>query len=599
MIREVTFRRFKQFKDASVELHPGITLLAGGNNAGKSSLLHGLAVWEFCRTATLMERGEVGLLAEATAKQGFGLGDDEFSPINVPSLKHLWTNLKTQKTESDSDGYTLRIVCKWGEGAEERLLGFGLSLANDRLFVRTTDSNLSAGEKIPAVAYLPPFAGITAHEERISGAIRRRRIGEGLAGAVLRNLLLDMQQVNVRERRLRREAAAAARPGPSANSLPKVPDADLRHLRENDPWELLQQTLREVFGTEIQVDDFREEYHSYINVEVVKGTVEGYKLTRHPGFNARDLMVEGSGFLQWLSVYTLATNPNLDVLLFDEPDAHLHPSLQRELLDHLERLAVRSGKQVLLATHSSEILRAAEPDDILQIRSAGRAKYLNTQDQQVALLEGMGSDYSPRIEAARRSKRIVFFEGTSDTAVLKAMCNTLGETWPKEWVEWQSTGSHKERRALWRALQEDLGPLSAYSLRDRDDEALLSVDSNLRDKGEDEGSEAAGFYSRKWRRRYIEAYLLWPPTLAECSGRSEAEVRTLLQDQFGIAIGATFPDSHAPQALLDVRAKEVLGALGVTAVGVARKLPIEAICEDVRLVLAQLSELRVTSTASV
>ena len=30
-------------------------------------------------------------------RQGIGLGDDEFSPINVPSLKHLWTNLKSQK----------------------------------------------------------------------------------------------------------------------------------------------------------------------------------------------------------------------------------------------------------------------------------------------------------------------------------------------------------------------------------------------------------------------------------------------------------------------------------------------------------------------
>src|SRR4051794_36474584 len=145
MIKKISFRRFKQFSATTVKLNPGITLLAGGNNAGKSSLLHGLAVWEFCRTATLMERGEEGLLAQATLKQGFGLGDDEFSPINVPSLKHLWTNLKTQKTGDDSDGYTLRISCKWGDSPDERVLGFGLSLANDRLFVRTTESNLSPG----------------------------------------------------------------------------------------------------------------------------------------------------------------------------------------------------------------------------------------------------------------------------------------------------------------------------------------------------------------------------------------------------------------------------------------------------------------------
>lgn len=589
MIKRVSFRRFKQFSDSAITLTPGISLLAGGNNAGKSSLLHGLAVWEFCRTATLMERGEAGLLADAVSRQGFGLGDDEFSPINVPSLKHLWTNLKTQKTSDDADGYTLRITCEWGDAGTERILGFGMSLANDRLFVRTTESNIAEGDAIPTVAYLPPFAGITAHEERISGAIRRRRIGEGLAGAVLRNLLLDMQQANAAERGRLRAAAEARNPG--SGSRAKLSDADLRRLREVDPWELLQQTLREVFKTELQIDDFREEYHSYINVEILKGKVDGYKLTRHHGYNSRDLMVEGSGFLQWLSVYTLALNPALDVLLFDEPDAHLHPSLQRELLEHLGALAEKSGKQVLLATHSSEILRAAEPREILQMRSGGNARYLATQDQQVALLEGIGSDYTPRIDALRRTRHVFFFEGSSDIAVLKAFASTLGKSWPKSWVEWPTTASHKDRRRLWRALEEDLGKIVAFSLRDRDDQSLRSVDAELRDTGEDAGSEAAGFYSRKWRRRYIEAYLLWPPTLAECSGRTEEDVRAVLQDQFGIAIGSTFTTSEAPQAYLDVRAKDVLGFFDLRPLELAKRIPEEGICDDLRLVLDQLETL--------
>jgi len=44
-------------------------------------------------------------------------------------------------------------------------------------------------------------------------------------------------------------------------------------------------------------------------------------------------MVEGSGFLQWLSVFALATDPGLDVLLLDEPDAHLHSSLPARFVD--------------------------------------------------------------------------------------------------------------------------------------------------------------------------------------------------------------------------------------------------------------------------
>jgi hypothetical protein len=86
MISRVNFHRFKQFKDVSFGLHPGVSLLGGGNNAGKSTILHGLAIWEFCRTAIQMERSADTFVA-GHAGQGLGIGDDEFSPINVPSLK--------------------------------------------------------------------------------------------------------------------------------------------------------------------------------------------------------------------------------------------------------------------------------------------------------------------------------------------------------------------------------------------------------------------------------------------------------------------------------------------------------------------------------
>jgi hypothetical protein len=103
MVKRVSFHRFKQFPEQDFGLHPsGVSLLAGGNNAGKSSILHGLAIWEFCRTAIEMERGPSAFLAGST-KQGLGLGDDQFSPIAVPSLKHLWTNLTTPR-DAEPDG---------------------------------------------------------------------------------------------------------------------------------------------------------------------------------------------------------------------------------------------------------------------------------------------------------------------------------------------------------------------------------------------------------------------------------------------------------------------------------------------------------------
>jgi len=574
VLKRVTFHRFKQFRDHSFDFRPiGVTLIAGGNNSGKSSLLQGLAVWEFSRTALEMERGRKAFLA-GVRFQGIGLGDDEFSPIGVPALNHLWTGLGTQRA-GEPDGYTLKIRAEWESGGADKHLEFGLALANDRLFVKTTSSNLRVGDEIPRVAYLPPFAGITAHETRIGGATRRRRIGEGLAGAILRNLLLDMQQRNAAERlRLR-------------GSKSKINASDLKILRETDPWEVLQASLRRTFAAELLIAPFSEEYHSYIKVKVAKGVTTGSKLKRHHGYRDRDLMVEGSGFLQWLSVYALATDPTLQVLLLDEPDAHLHTTLQQSLYDDLQGFADQTGKQVLIATHSAELLRNADPDVILEVRQGGRgSRYLTENSQKIGLLAGLGSAYSPRLDRLRQSRRLLFVEG-SDLSILRELASHAGVAWPQQWVEWRTTHSHSERRQLFLALQQEIAGLVAYSLRDRDDDVLASVGPNLE---ETSLTASADFFPRKWRRRYIESYLIWPQALATASGRTLAEVERILADDFALVVtAANFKPTIAPGPLLDVRAKDVLRRVGVTAVQAARAMDPAVIPDDVLTVLSELS----------
>lgn len=570
MISKIVLRKFKRFRDRTIPLHTqGVSLIGGANNSGKSTILHALAVWEFCRTIIEAEKGLAAFLP-GTPTQGLGLADDEFSPILVPSLNHLWTNLASQKkSNEDEDGYTLRIRACWeNETGEERALEFGLALANDRMFIRPTHSTLTDTDKVPKAAYLPPFAGITDKEMRLPLAIRRRRIGEGLAGAVLRNVLLDLYERNAtRRQELRGERT-------------KIRDIDLREIRETDPWELLQQALRSTFGAELVVDTFREEYHSYIKINVIRGVPAGYRIRRFPGSKPRDIMVEGSGFLQWLSVYALATDPDINTLLLDEPDAHLHCSLQRQLLKQLEEIASTTNKQALIATHSVEILRNSPPESILEVRSDRAPRFLVSEEQKVGLLAGIGSDYSPRLDRLKQTKRLFLVEGKFDCRILKQVANLIGVDWPEEWVEWKSAAGHKERKQLFRALSEEIEGLVAVSLRDRDDESPMSVGDALEDRGHT--NSPPGFHCLKWRRRHIESYLLWPPALSAADGRSEDEIRQVLQDCFGIAVGANFPDRTPPQALLDIRGKDVLQRLGIDPHDVVPRLTAETVPEDLK-----------------
>ncbi|MGI8711493.1 MAG: AAA family ATPase [Acidimicrobiales bacterium] len=586
VIKRLRLQRFKQFANQTIDLRPeGVTLIAGGNNAGKSSMLHSLAVWEFCRTAIEMERGQDAFV-QGSNVQGLGLGDDEFSPVSLPSLKHLWTNLKTQKREGDPDGFTLRIGCEWEEDSSRKELEFGLSLANDRLFAKATSSNLMTVGSLPVMAYLPPFAGITDREMKVSPAIRRRRTGEGLAGAVLRNLLLEMYEANVSTRtRLR-------------GSSTKIKDSDLKRLRANDPWELLQQTMREQFNAELIVEPFRDEYHSYIRVEIDKGVVNGYKLKRHHGYNTRDLMVEGSGFLQWLSVYALATSPQVDVLLLDEPDAHLHPTLQTQLVESLADLASRGDKpkQVLIATHSAELLRQWPSSQILEVRSSSpRARYLSEDHQKVGLLAGIGSDYAPRIDPIRKAHRVLFLEGTSDQTVLKQVATVLGYNGLDSWPVWITSDHHKERKQLVKALGEDIPGLIAVSLRDLDDEALNSVTIDLDDKSH---NQSDSFIPLKWQRRHIESYLLHPAAVARATGKSELEIISTLADRHAIAIPDTYCLADCPDTLRHANGKEILiGSSDGLLVGtnvrtweIAAELTASEVCEDFRTFFRRLDE---------
>lgn len=586
-IIKVELERFKQYKQSRFELAEGVTLAAGGNNSGKSTILQSLAVWEFCKLATQMQRGSSALLQSGVGGQGFGLDAEQFSPIDLPSLRHLWWNLQTQVSSGSSDGaYNLKVTSSWRTDSGEHSLGFGLALVNNRLFIKTSSSTLEPGDisSVPTAAYLPPFAGITSHEARMTQPVRRRRIGEGLSGAILRNLLLDMKLANDEVRAKLRD--------PETN---RIKNSDLQKLRSTDPWELMQQTLRSVFGLELVVRPFVEEFHQYISIEVARGEVSGNKIRRYPNSSTPDIMVEGRGFLQWLSVFALVTSPEVDVVLLDEPDAHLHPTLQEEMLARIEQLAASQGKQVLVATHSAEIIGAAAPSRILRSERGKKPKYLIEESQKASLLAGIGSHFAPRIDRLKKSRTLVFVEGSSDERVLRHLASALGTPVREDCVFWRTTQSHSERRALYGHLAEEISDIRCLSLRDRDEAPPSNIGDDLSPKGENPIEKVAGGSFRRvtWRRRHIEGYLAWPSAIAVSLGVPRQEIEKFFLDEFSLVLTEDkFTAALAPPTLLDLRAKEdIFLRLGVKAGDVAQTLSANLVPDDVKQLIAYVNDL--------
>ena len=64
----------------------------------------------------------------------------------------------------------------------------------------------------------------------------------------------------------------------------------------------------------------------------------------------------GDGLRRYLSIVASAANPMIDIFLIDEIDNGLHYSVYKKLWKALFALAVASGKQIFVTTHSKETL---------------------------------------------------------------------------------------------------------------------------------------------------------------------------------------------------------------------------------------------------
>ena len=99
---------------------------------------------------------------------------------------------------------------------------------------------------------------------------------------------------------------------------------------------------------------------------------------------------------------------NSHLLVVDEPEIYLHPELQRQLVHLLREI----GPDIVMATHSTEIVAEAEPSEILLVdRKNNRAKRLVAADKVQDALDVLGSNQNITLTQLARNRRILFVEG--------------------------------------------------------------------------------------------------------------------------------------------------------------------------------------------
>jgi energy-coupling factor transporter ATP-binding protein EcfA2 len=139
----------------------------------------------------------------------------------------------------------------------------------------------------------------------------------------------------------------------------------------------------------------------------------------------REIFWSGFGFQVWCQMLThLIQSSESSLFLIDEPDIYLHSDLQRQLLGLLRNL----GPDILIATHSMEIINEAEADDIILInKNRASARRIREPSELRQVFTALGSNINPILTQLAKTRRALFVEGY-DFQILSRFAQKLGLT---------------------------------------------------------------------------------------------------------------------------------------------------------------------------
>jgi AAA domain, putative AbiEii toxin, Type IV TA system len=248
----------------------------------------------------------------------------------------------------------------------------------------------------------------------------------------------------------------------------------------------------------------------------------------------KEIAWAGDGMQIWLQLlWHLYRAQGASTILLDEPEVYLHPDLQRRLVRLLEFL----DSQVIMASHSSEVITEALPESIVWIdRSKTAARRTGATKMVAAMSDSLGSNYNLSLVRTLRSRTVVAVEGAS-ARTLRAVALTVGarsiatetdisivpirsfSTWANaEPLKWIANDMLSGTTKLAVLLNMDLRPES-FNQKVIED---LKSDS---------------IYVHIWSSREMVNYLLTPHVLARASGTDEYAMESHIAAAFANAKG--------------------------------------------------------------
>lgn len=453
-VKSIKFQNFKSFESFKIDFED-INILVGINNSGKSSILLGV-------------KSCFNFLADLVKERDKLVNEDsraavDISYLHLPDVRDAWYNKRQRTSAAKIIPVIFTIEFSNGLSFEIHLRQFygqpHISIQNLKDPVKR-EQVMEILKSNPVL--IPGFVGALVQEEYKTSQSINRTIAAGRHTEILRNVLFQ--------------------------------------LKNNPRFKILNDIIQKYFGVNLSKIAFDETIDEYVTTLYNEKGIE------------LDIGLAGSGFLQMLQLLTFVLNQKSNIVLLDEPDAHLHPSLQKILIEVLSDLNKKEKIQFILSTHSKEIVSQADPRKIIFIDNANNeGKRLASVPELLDVIGKLGSIDHIDLAMLFQTKRCLFVEG-SDFRVLHQFATTLNLNpfQGNKQVVPISRGGHSNLRYYddLTVFRNFIGhDLKGYSIMDRDYRPQDLVDQII------DNSNQQHVQTHVWERHEIENYLLEPTVL--------------------------------------------------------------------------------------
>lgn len=478
MLEKIQFINYKCFENATVPLKD-LTIAVGKNNAGKSTLIEGLRL-----VALAIKNGEKQNYKDLPGV--FNERNKKSKKLNIDLLK---IDLRTVSHFYKQDLIS-KIIAYFERGNRVEIFisesiayacyfdEFNRNIKNSKKFIESG---------FPKIEILPQIGLIKEAEKRLADST-----------------ILNGRDTYLSSRHFRNEILAEKERDESVYEK-------FRNLAESS-WP----------GLKIVALDFPTIGFNTEDTPPIQLLIEADRFTSEIGYM-------GSGLQMWLQIiWFVCKAEGSDTVILDEPDVYMHPDLQRSLL----KIVRKRFKQVIIASHSVEILSEVNPDNVVLIDKTRRNMKFSSDILSVQYaLEDLGSSQNITLLRIANSKKCIFLENSSDIKKLNKVyerffSETSDSLLTLPFVELKGASNLPQAFGLSKLLHnETSGTIKVLCILDRD----YFPETDLKEKLE--AACEAHLELRFWNKKEIENYFLIPKVFFKISGESDEDEFLALFDK--------------------------------------------------------------------